>query len=182
MKNLSPRRREMINLLNEKLDISATELQLAFNISQATVYREMQVLIDSGYAHKIPGGISQREPSSHNHCAQCHQPTHARTAFVMEQLDGVSLAACCAHCGLMAIQRRPGMRSVMTADFFYGTMLNAAQAWYVLESGISPCCRPSVLSFASRENAERFAEAFGGHAADFSQARQETQALMAFSV
>ena len=67
----------------------------------------------------------------------------------------------------------------MTPDFFYGTMLNVRDAWYVVQSDISLCCRPSVLSFSQREDAERFARGFGGSALDFVSARNKIGEMMA---
>lgn len=66
----------------------------------------------------------------------------------------------------------------MTPDFLYGSLLNAVQAWYVLESSVAPCCQPSVLAFDSKPDAERFAAGFGGQVCDFSTARAQTAHLM----
>lgn len=181
MKNLSPRQREIINLFKQKLDVSALDIQLALNISQATVYREMQNLVKLGYAQRIPGGISRIEPATPDRCVQCHRQTNPRLAFALALKNGQAISACCAHCGLLALHQRDDVTSAMTADFFYGTMLSASQAWYVLESVVGPCCHPSVLSFANRVDADRFAGAFEGRVVDFTQARRETYSMMAFT-
>ena len=61
----------------------------------------------------------------------------------------------------------------MPPDFFFGTMLNVREAWFVVNSAINLCCQPSVLSFSQRNVAERFAQGFGGFALDFVRARNK---------
>ncbi|GAB4488881.1 MAG: DeoR/GlpR family DNA-binding transcription regulator [Anaerolineales bacterium] len=178
MKNLSPRQRKILDVLTQKGDLAVAEIRAAVGISQATAYREIQALVQAGLAQKTPGGITQTEPSA-QHCLHCHRPVHPRLIFYLEQADTSRHVACCAHCGLLALHRLGGdTRQAMTSDFLYGTLLNAAQAWYVLESSIAPCCHPSVLPFGSPRNAERFASAFGGQACDFSTAQAQLEQLM----
>ena len=90
MKNLSPRQREILKLIDEKKDLSIDEIQQAVGISQATAYREIQELSQMGLVAKIPGGISQIE-NSPTLCVQCRGETNARTAFIIEQ----KMARCC---------------------------------------------------------------------------------------
>jgi nitrous oxide reductase accessory protein NosL len=54
----------------------------------------------------------------------------------------------------------------MTADFLHGHMISAGRAIYVIESQLTVCCVPSILSFGSRQEAERFRKGFGGKLAD----------------
>lgn len=180
MKSLSPRQRDIFNLLTSKGHLTADEIQDAFNVSQATAYREMATLARKGVAAKAPGGIEKIEQENPERCVQCKREIKPNLAFIVHTDSGQRLDACCPHCGLMALQLHPGA-SAVTTDFFYGTVISAAQAWYVLESLVSPCCSPSVLSFASKETAERFALAFNGKLADFTEARQQNHNLMYFS-
>jgi nitrous oxide reductase accessory protein NosL len=78
----------------------------------------------------------------------------------------------------MALSSRANIRTAMTPDFFYGTMLNVRDAWYVVESAIGLCCRPSVLSFSQRVDAERFVQGFGGSALDFVSAQNKIKEMM----
>lgn len=180
MKNLSPRQREIFNLLESSGHLKAEEIRSAFKVSQATAYREMDNLARQGIAAKIPGGIAKIEQEIPGRCIQCKRESRPNLAFGLHTEKGEKLNACCPHCGLMALETHPAA-SAFTTDFFYGTIINAAQAWYVLESLVNPCCSPSVLTFANREDANRFAEAFNGKLADFSQARQHNHKLMHFS-
>jgi hypothetical protein len=75
-------------------------------------------------------------------CIQCGQESDPRTAFHIEKTGGEKISACCAHCGLMALTSHADIRIAMTPDFFYGTMLNVRDTWFVVDSAVSLCCRP----------------------------------------
>jgi DeoR family transcriptional regulator, copper-sensing transcriptional repressor len=177
MKILSPRQQAILKLITQKGDLRVEEIQQEAGISKATAYREVQTLISLGYAAKIPGGLRRIETPS-THCVQCGRESGPRTAFLIKKKDGLQLNACCPHCGLMALTNRTDIHAVMTTDFFYGTLINAAQAWYVIDSSVSLCCQPSVLSFANKKNAERFVLGFGGVAVDFSGAQDTIRILI----
>ena len=128
MNHSTPRQKEILKLISEKENVFARDLQKTLGISQATAYREIQKLVQMGLASKIPGGAGKIETASH-HCVQCGVETNSRTAFLIEPKDGKQLIACCAHCGLMALVNLADIKSAMTTDFLYGTMINARHAW-----------------------------------------------------
>ena len=177
MKNPTPRQKAIVRLVSEKENVSIGDIRKSLGISQATAYREIQSLTQMGLAAKIPGGIGRLETSS-RHCFQCGTETNSRVPFVIEQEDGKQLVACCAHCGLMALTRLADVRSAMTTDFFYGTMINACRAWYVVNSNIVLCCKPSVLSFSNQDDALLFVKGFKGEVANFSVAQKKNRELM----
>ena len=179
MNNLTPRQREILKLVNQKGDLSVEKLRQAIDISQATAYREFQDLAQMGLVNKISGGISRLE-NLPQRCVQCGRENNLRTSFMIEQIDGEKLVACCAHCGLMALNKRNNISTAMTTDFFYGRLLNAGQAWYVLSSSVCLCCEPSTLAFSTSDEATRFAAGFGGEALDFTTAQQKIKDMMAF--
>ena len=178
MKNLSPRQQEILRLVKQKGNMSVEELRNAIGVSQATAYREIQELSKMGLAAKTTGGISQIEnlPTS---CVQCRGETNVRTAFIIEQKAGEKLLACCSHCGMMALANNTNVRTAMTVDFIYGKMLNVSQAWYVLNSDVSLCCNPSIISFSNHDDAIRFSNGFGGEVMDFSKAHRSINEMMA---
>jgi hypothetical protein len=177
MKQLSPRQHEILKLVKETGYVSMEELRQILGVSQATAYREIQVLSQSGLAAKVSGGIGQIEHTS-TRCIQCNGETSPRTTFIMEQEDGKQLSACCSHCGMMALANNSEVRTAMTIDFVYGRMLNVSQAWYVLNSDVTLCCSPSILSFSNHEDAIRFAKGFGGEVMDFANAQKSLNKLM----
>ncbi len=185
MKNPSSRQRKILELLTQKGDLTVAEIQQTLGISQATVYREIQALTKTGAARKTPGGLAWAEPSA-DYCLHCQRPVNPRLIFHIEQPNGMRHAACCAHCGLLALTNLLALRSpagvevkqAMTVDFLYGALLNAAQAWYVLGSAVAPCCNPSALAFSAKSDAERFAAGFGGEVCDFNAAQAQITHLM----
>jgi nitrous oxide reductase accessory protein NosL len=60
--------------------------------------------------------------------------------------------------------------NVFATDFLYGTLVSAASATYVIGSTVRLCCSPSVLSFESMEDAQRFQSGFGGELMNLQQA------------
>lgn len=177
MKNLSPRQRKILDALTQKGDLTMQEIRALSGVSQATAYREIQALTARGLAEKTPGGISLPAPAA-DLCLHCRRPVNPRLVFHIHLADGARRSACCAHCGLLALGVLDSSRQAITTDFLHGSLLNAAQAWYVLESSVSPCCRPSALAFASQADAERFAAAFGGQVHDFHAALTELSRRM----
>ncbi len=177
MKPLSPRQHKLLQLLTQKGDLTVAEIRALGEISQATAYREMQALVQGGFAQKTTGGLTL-PASSTEHCLHCHRPVNPRLVFHIEQANGTRRAACCAHCGLLALRHQTDTYQATTLDFLYGALLGAAQAWYVLESGISPCCSPSALAFSTKTDAERFAAGFNGQVYDFLTAQTHIEQLM----
>ena len=178
MKNLSPRQREILRLVSQKGDVSIEEIQQTIGISQATTYREIQALAQEGLVSKIPGGISLVQAPSTG-CLQCGQEANLRVTFLIEKKDGTKAVACCPHCGLMALANRDDISAAMTTDFLNGRLLNVRQAWYVLNSDVSLCCSPSVLSFLQHDDARRFSQGFGGDVVDFVSAQNKIKEMMA---
>lgn len=177
MKTTSPRAKQILNLLTQKGELTVAEIQQTLQISQATAYREIESLVQAGQACKVRGGLVQKEPSVEL-CQHCLRPASPRLRFHIEDENAARQIACCAHCGFLIINQTQSIRQATTPDFLYGTLLNAAQAWYVLGSSIAPCCQPSVLAFQTPTDAERFAAGFGGQVCDFHTARTQISHLM----
>jgi hypothetical protein len=62
--------------------------------------------------------------------------------------------------------------SALAKDFLYGHMVNAGQAVYLLECDIQLCCVPTVLCFATSDDAQRFQKGFNGWLASFKETQQ----------
>jgi DeoR/GlpR family transcriptional regulator of sugar metabolism len=179
MNALSPRQEKILELVHKKGSVPVGEIQQIMRISQATAYREIQTLIQIGAVTKIPGGI-RRVEGKPARCLQCGGELNARLSFLIEKKDGTQLNACCAHCGLMAINLLSDIHTAMTADFIYGTMINVRQAWYVLHDEIGICCTPSVLCFSKQEDAKRFVKGFGGSLVNFVAVQRMIKEKMSF--
>ena len=163
--NLTDRQQQLLRLLHSRLKISTEEIKRDFSISAATASRDIHALVLAGEAVQTSHGIKlapPREPTvQERKCFYCGGLINDRTVYIIQLEDGSQRAACCPHCGLMAIDQ-PGIHNVLVRDFIHGRMVNARQATYLLGSSVNLCCEPSVLSFISQEEAERFQIGFGG--------------------
>lgn len=177
MKSLSIRQREIMKMISQTESLTIDQIRKTVGISPATAYRETQALVQLGLVSKIPGGISKLEHSV-SLCIQCGRDINPRAAFIIEQKDRIRISACCAHCGLMALSHRTDINTAMATDFFYGTMLNARKAWYVLSSEVNLCCHPSVLSFSSKKDADGFVKGFGGSVMDIGTVQNAINKMM----
>ena len=163
MENLSDRQHQLYEWLLASDQLQLTEIQDRFNISVSTAYREIRVLLESGLVIKTKRGIrispSISDKQSHEQCWHCGGMLNERVSFIIQLRDGGSRSTCCAHCGLMSLNQ-PNIQSAMTSDFLSGHMINALQGTYILKSSISLCCEPSVLSFATENDALTISNGF----------------------
>jgi hypothetical protein len=151
-----------------------------------TVHRDIQDLELRGLVKKIFGGviqvadkskskisgkdtglISANHPESHSHqleeCLICHRPASQHLLYIITLTNGEQRFACCAHCGLYAhLMLQDQVQMAITADFLAGKPHPAQNSFFLLNSIISPCCQPSILTFENREMATRFQNGFGG--------------------
>lgn len=184
MDYLNDRQRLIMEFLHQEGDLAVKEIQRKFDIPTATLYRDLQKLVDAGLASRVHGRVlvshEQRgQPERGNErCLMCGRPAGERLAFALEMTGGDQANACCAHCGLMLLENHTGVVTAMTADYLFGAMTNVRQAYYLVESSVQPCCSPSVLAFGKRANAERFQAGFGGRLYEYTDAINEVRRMM----
>jgi DeoR family transcriptional regulator, copper-sensing transcriptional repressor len=137
-----------------------------------TIHRELNKLAEAGVIQKKHGGVvlaSQSPADNVNQCSMCSKPISERTVFIVQLENGEQKRTCCAHCGLMIhSQTRESMQS-LTADYLHGHIISANHAIYVLGSDLAVCCVPSVLSFGSRQDANKFQKGFNGKLASMNE-------------
>jgi len=178
---LTERQTQLLEWLKTRHSAMIEEIEAQFGISSATAYRDSKALVEAGQVLKTNGGIKLPPPSSkpgkEGKCNFCGAMVEERTMFIIQMEDGSRQQACCPHCGLLALQR-PGPVSALASEFLYGRMINARQATYLVESMVSPCCEPSVLCFASDDEARRFQLGYGGIICTFNEARTRISNMM----
>ena len=144
------------------------ELAEKLSVSAMTIHRDLNQMAADGLIVKTHGGASlPSQPSGENKCGMCGKPLSERTLFIVNLPDGSQRRACCAHCGLMMHSHMGG--TALTADFLHNHIISANQAVFLLHSELTVCCAPSVLSFGSRADAEKFQTGFGGQLATMSE-------------
>ena len=143
-----------------------------------TVHRDLNRLAVAGLVSKTHGNASliSSAPAAKDACAMCGKTVNERTLFIVSLPNGEQRRACCAHCGLSLQGQMRGVS--LTADFLHNHMVSAPQAVYVIQSELTVCCAPSVLSFSSRQEAEKFQSGFGGKLATMEDAVGFLQSML----
>lgn len=165
----------ILRWLSENASLTIDDLSKRLEVSPMTVHRDLDTLARAGQVVKVHGGVALAEPGGERRavdlCQLCDRPVPTRSAFAIRQADGTTVTACCPHCGFLLLETAD-VRSVLATDFLYGRTINAAQAAYLVESQVSICCLPSVLTFATADDARRFQLGFGGDVMTFAEARR----------
>lgn len=163
------RQKQIKTLIQKERTLKISELSEQFGVSEMTIYRDVKPLLETGLVVKTFGGISLVEKHDHSiaalhQCVYCFKPNNPRLAYRLILEDNVIETACCAHCGL--IRHRQLGNKVLQAvchDFFMHTTVSAHLTWYVMNTSLNiSCCQPQVLTFANKEDAEKFVIGFGG--------------------
>ncbi len=155
------RRQKILQYLQERETLSIQELANRLSVSLMTVHRDLDALAAEGRIEKFRGGVRQISPASNeDRCALCGKRISQRTLFLLRLSNDEVKRACCAHCGLLLYTQMEGW--ALTMDFLHDHVLSAGQAAYLVESELVTCCAPSVLTFASHQEAEKFRTGFGG--------------------
>lgn len=169
-KNSEQRREHILKWLQEQQVLAIDDLASRLSVSIMTVHRDLEPFVSNGVVEKSYGKVRLRSESPAPHaapahgsvCAMCHTAISDRTMFTIHLSSGNILTACCAHCGLIMMKMQTGAYSALTKDFLHGLMVNVLQAYFVVNSRIQACCVPSVLCFATAEDASAFQLGFGG--------------------
>ncbi len=159
------RLQQILDILAREGSVRVTDLSRRFNVSDMTIHRDLNYLASKGYLRKVHGGAVALQPQSTTEetCPVCYAPVTYRTQVVIHLESGEQQHACCPHCGLHLLARTQGQVSMaLVRDFLHFHMLDAQTATYLAGPDLVVCCQPSVLAFATREEAERFQRGFGG--------------------
>ncbi|MDW8096136.1 MAG: DeoR family transcriptional regulator [Aquificaceae bacterium] len=179
------RKEEIIELITKGLR-NVKSLAQHFGVSLMTIYRDVRELEKEGRIVRKHGELLLREEVGENTeegiptCAYCTKPVEKRLEFTYRLKKGRFVKACCAHCGLLLYKnfREEDIDACMTWDFINGKPISCFSAWYVVGSSATPCCSPSAIAFASKEDAEKFSKGFGGVVMDFDEAVESVEKLM----
>lgn len=174
------REKKILEYLQEHGSASIQELVEVFGVSNMTIHRDLDKLAKVGQVQKKHGGATLAEKSNakDDTCAMCGKPVSERTLFLLKLENGEEKRACCAHCGLMLQSRESSVWQSFTADYLRGHIVSAGQAVYVIGSDLNVCCVPSILSFGSQADAEKFQKGFGGTLATMEQAVHYLHGMM----
>ena len=167
------REKQILDLIKKKGSVSIQELAGALSVSTMTVHRDLNRLEKTGHIRKRHGSASLAvDELGEGSCAMCGKSIQGKNVFIIYLSNGVQKTTCCAHCGLMLLTVTKGAWQSLTMDFLHGHMISANHAIYLIGSDLTVCCIPSILTFGSRQEAERFQAGFGGELASMDDAIQ----------
>lgn len=164
---------KIIAWLEQDGSLRVDQLANRLGVSVMTIHRDLDKLSEMGFIRKVHGGairLHEQPNTPPTVCALCHIPLAYRITMTIQVESGHTVEACCPHCGLLLLGRYPSLQSVLVRDFLFGRVLHADLATYLLESELTICCAPSVITFATQKDAQRFQKGWGGHIVSFDEA------------
>jgi hypothetical protein len=124
-------------------------------------------------------------------CQVCDRVVPKQTAYRIEMADG-TLKACCPACAMHFLLHHPGtVRESWASDFGSGRLILASSAFYDEGGDTQYCtahhpgvergpqgvstrvfdrCLPTLVAFATKDDAERYRQQHGGRVVDYAQA------------
>ncbi|WP_457621386.1 DeoR family transcriptional regulator [Persephonella sp.] len=173
------RKEKILEILKEKKEVTVKELSNIFKVSEMTIYRDIKELEKEGEIKRKHGSVllntkENRETLTVDTCPICEKPITRSHPYRIIVENTKDIEACCEHCGLLLHQKYADKEvSAITYDFITENPISALNAYFVVGSSAVPCCSPSVIPFASKEDAERFQKGFGGKVMTFVEAYNE---------
>jgi DeoR family transcriptional regulator, copper-sensing transcriptional repressor len=165
------REKKILEYLQQHGNASIQELVEIFGVSNMTIHRDLDKLEKAGHIQKKHGGAALAVTAATvEPCAMCGKSVSERTLFLLKLENENEKRACCAHCGLMLQRHHSDAWQSLTADYLRGHMVSAKQAVYLIGCDLNICCVPSILSFGSQADAEKFQKGFGGSLVTMEQA------------
>ena len=179
--NSLDREKQILEYLREHGNASIQELVEVFGVSNMTIHRDLKKLDEAGYIQKRHGGatlVNSSKVENESLCAMCSKTISQRAVFIVKMENEEEKRACCAHCGLMLQNRTQNVWQSLAADYLHGHMVSANQAFYLIGSDLTVCCVPSVLTFGSKSDAQKFQKGFGGQLLTMEEAVSHLHGMM----
>ena len=112
----------------------------------------------------LAGPVFAAEPR----CPMCGSEMGA-AKFTVTLKDGKEKLYACPRCAMQDIDVRAA-KSLSATDFLSRKTVDGRKAFYLAKASYGECCPPFWLSFAGREDAEKFSKGFGGKVLTFEEA------------
>lgn len=160
------RREKILRLASINGNLSAIELAERFSVSRMTIHRDLKTLENLGRLKRIHGGavpaLQPQASEAQAACTSCNTPSLPHQRYLHCKTDQDKDCYCCACCGLKAQLQHNASGSFFASDMISGRTVAAIDAYFLIRSSATPCCNPSILSFADEAEASAFRSSFGG--------------------
>ncbi|GEK59836.1 DeoR family transcriptional regulator [Marinococcus halophilus] len=167
------RQKQILAWVKQHGSVRIAFLKEELGVSEMTIYRDIQKLIQDEEIERVPGGVKYLQPSVQSRqCGVCFQESFSVQAAQLMHADGSMAHFCCPHCLLMFMAHHGSEEEqVIGRDFLRGTTMNARLGIFLIGADeCLHCCAPQVLLFQHQAQAVKFQAGFGGELYDFSQA------------
>lgn len=167
---LNYRQKRILERLAQEEVLSIAVLAQELSVSKMTIHRDLDALLEAGMVLKQHGKVSATSKlrgEDASLCQMCDRKIKEQSAYTLITADGKKVRLCCPHCGLIAHSRLGDVWQGLATDFLHGHVVTASQAYYLVEPELTICCSPSVIAFASADEAKKFQKGFGGQIVNF---------------
>jgi len=176
------RQQQILAWLEQQGTLRVSDISNRLNVSEMTVYRDLQPLLGQQKIHKTSNGISLTLPSyaSADACSYCYKHANTRMSFHIIKKNHQVEQTCCAHCGLLRYRDiQTEVVQIICRDYLKDTTVSAKMATYLLKTNLLlNCCEPQVIAFDQLKQAQQFQTGFGGEIYNFEQAMDRITAEM----
>lgn len=179
------RRKKLLIWLKQNGTLSLAEMVNHFGVSKMTIHRDLDWLEQHQDLRRIHGGAARLESPANQpevasfeilsqiKCLICNRPPNQQLLYTITLNNGEQKVACCPHCGISAhLILGDQVATALTADFLSGRLHSAQHSYFIMESVVAHCCRPSILTFDDEEMALRFQKGFDGKLGRFTDAME----------
>ena len=137
--------RQIVELLRRQPELTISELVEHLEAPTRLVQRDLKGLVSAGLVVRTDDRValpSFAAPLTRVAalCALCGCTVRERASFTIINRYGGIIRACCAHCGLLLLDRQPPADMAFTCDFIQERIVDARDATYLVESRVSACC------------------------------------------
>ncbi|MCP3027785.1 DeoR family transcriptional regulator [Halobacillus sp. A5] len=170
------RQKQILTWLENEKSLRVTTISQRLDVSEMTVYRDLNPLIKQNKVIKTSSGVTLSTPAAvpTDNCPYCLKPSSGKLSVQIIKENQQIENACCAHCALMRYQDiKNNVSQVICRDFLKDTTINAKAATFLIDADLDlNCCEPQPIIFASRKQAKQFQKGFGGKIYNFQEAIQ----------
>lgn len=168
------RQQQILDWLKKEGALKVSALSSRLGISEMTVYRDIQSLVEEQKVEKTSNGVALKTAVSTvaDTCSYCFKKADTRLAFQLIKTNNQVEQACCAHCGLLRYRDiADEVAYVIGKDYLTDITFNAKTGTFLMSAEIKlNCCEPQLIPFANSNQAIRFQLGFGGESYPFEEA------------